>query len=159
MSKEKWVDVVDVLRKGQAALKLGETLHVTNFASEQAMTAIEIGDPRMDVQVDEKHHLPSLLATGVLETDISFAQAAQLLDCLTSKLVQWWQGCSLQQTLYTSMHLLAQDRLDNAPVLLAITGLVSAIVSITKHVIAHCSVINVRIFSLLLDRPVVPSSR
>ena len=105
----------------------------------------------MDVPVQEVRHMPSLLASGALKTDITLAEAAQLLDCLTSKLVQWWQGCSLQQTLYTSLHLLAQDRLEDAPVLRATTGLVSAIVSVTKHIISHSGVINVR----SLSRPAI----
>jgi Mak10 subunit, NatC N(alpha)-terminal acetyltransferase len=144
MPEERWVDITEALRKGQACLKLGEMAHTSTFAVEQGMTAIQLGDKRMDVTVDENHHLPSVLASEALWTDLSTAQVAQLLDCLTAKLLQWWEGKNLQQTVYTSLHMLAQDKLEGAPMLQAGTALISALVSISKHIIQSSSVIHVR---------------
>lgn len=141
---EKWVDVTEALRKGRGSLKTGEMLNVAHFALEQAMTAIEIGDVRMDMPVDKSHYLPELLKSGVLKTHLTWAETAQLLDCLTSKLVQWWEGKNLQQTVYTSLHMIAQNQLEAQPVLQAATALVSGIVSVCKHIIVSSCVINVR---------------
>ena len=138
------MDVTDALRKGNAALKLGETVQTSTFAVEQAMTAIEIGDERMDRPVQESQLLTSRLASGIVEQELSFAQVALFLDCLTAKLAQWWSGCSLSQTVYTSLHMLAQDRLQEQPAMAAGTALLSAIVSMSKQIIHTSSVVYVR---------------
>ena len=145
MPEEQWVDVTKALKAGLACMKLGETVHVSDFASEQAMTAIHIGDPRMDSPITQRQHLPSCLESGALRTDLSFAETAQLLDSLLARLAHWLcRHASLQTTLYTSLHLINQDKLQDAPVLRAGMAIVSGIISLAKQVVLSSGVIHVR---------------
>ena len=140
----KWVNVTDTLRQAQGSLALGEMLHVPHFTVEQAMTAIEIGDPRMDAGPDAGVELQAQLDSDQLQPALSVQQSAVLLDYLISKLVQWWSGRSLQQTVYTSLHVLGHNRLDAHPVPRAIASLVLALVSMCKTIIQDSGVIHVR---------------
>ena len=142
--KEKWVDVTQVLAKGTSSLRMGEMLHAPHFAVEQAMTSMQIGDPRMDLPVDKGHHVESLLESKSFGTPLTWAQTAQLLDCLAGKLAQWWVGSSLQLTIQSSLHLLGRDRLDSQPVVQAGMDLVLALVSTTRRIIESSCVIHVR---------------
>lgn len=140
----KWVDVTDTLRRAQDSLHLGEMLHVPHFVVDQAMTAIEIGDPRMDAGPDAGLELQAQLDSDKLQPDLSLQQSAVLLDFLVSKLVQWWSGRSLQQTVYTSLHVLGHNRLDAHPVPRVIASLVLGLVSLCKAIIQDSGVVHVR---------------
>lgn len=139
-----WDDVTEALRRGVQTLRAGELVARDDFAPEQAISAVEIGDPRMDLPLTAACHIPSLLAAGRMPLDVGMAAAAALLDALTFKLLQWWRGHSLQQTLQTVLYFRAQDALANAPLLAASAGIVTALVSVTRDIISLGGVLMVR---------------
>jgi Mak10 subunit, NatC N(alpha)-terminal acetyltransferase len=138
-----WVDVTAALRRGVQSLRTGELLARTDFSPDQAISAIEIGDSRMDQPLTEACHIPSLLAAGRMPTNLSMAQVAALMDAMTFSLVQWWKGHSLQQTLQTVLYFRAQEELKDFPLLAASTGLVTALVSVSRDVISLSGVLMV----------------
>jgi hypothetical protein len=141
---DQWVDVTAALGKARATLKSGEMLHSPHFTVEQAMTALEIGDPRMDAGAEAKPDVQSMICSGCMRVDLSMAETVQLLECLECKLVQWWKGHTLHQTIYTSLHVLGHERLKEEPILDAAVLLILALVSVSKQIIHDCGVIHVR---------------
>ena len=132
-------------------MRMGELLHAAHFAVDHAMTSVHIGDPRMDLPVDSEHHLESALESPQFTTPLSWAETAQLFDCLIALLAQWWGGASLQLTVHSSLHFLGRDRLDDQPVVQAGVEAVVALVSTTRAIIASSAVIHVRTSSSGFD--------
>lgn len=140
----KWVNVADALQRGAAQLRLGEMLHTPTFQLAQAISAVEIGDPRMDFPLNESTHVPSLLADGKMPLGLDLPVQLAVVDSLIALLAQWWTGVTLLQTVYTSLYMLAQQDLVKDPYLKAATSIVTAIVGISKFIIYQSMVVEVR---------------
>jgi hypothetical protein len=144
-NEEMWVDVTAALRRGVQKLNLGEMLCAPGFELEQAISAAEVGDPRMDPPVKAEKNADALVEQGEMPLQLSHEQQAALLDALTVRLVQWWTGHPLHLTLYTSLHLAAIDKVPKErAVLRAIVDLVQALVDLTRHICHASGVIAVR---------------
>lgn len=140
-----WVDIKAALDKGVSNLNVGEMLSVRNFNLAEAVSAVEIGDPRMDPPLQHDMRKDALVDQGQLDLDLTLSQAAALLDDLLVKLVQWWKGHPPYLTLYTSLHLAARDQIPaDKLVLRAIVDVVQALVDITRDIFHLSRVITVR---------------
>ena len=143
-NKDVWVDIKAALDKGVSSLHVGEMLSVRNFNLHEAVSAAEIGDPRMDPPLQHDMHKDALVEQGQLKLDLTLSQQAALLDELLVKLVQWWRGHPPYLTLYTSLHLAARDSIPaDKPVLRAIVDVVQALVDITRDIFHLSRVITV----------------
>jgi hypothetical protein len=142
-ASDQWVEVTQALERARNTLKCGEMLHTPQFSVEQAMTAIEIGDPRMDAGDGASPDFQTMMDSGCMRVELSMSELAQLLECLQCKLVRWWKGCTLQQTIYTSLHVLGHERLKGHPVLDAAVTLLLALVGVSQQIIQDCGVIHV----------------
>lgn len=144
-SEETWVDVTAALRSGVKKLSVGETLCAQGFELEQAISAAEIGDPRMDPPLDPDMHADALVEQGKMSVELSLEQQAALLDALTVRMVQWWTGTPLHLTLYTSLHLAAREKVpEECSILRASVDVVQSLIDITRHICHHSGVVVVR---------------
>jgi hypothetical protein len=143
-SEEMWVDVTAALRSGVQKLKIGEMLCAQGFELEQAISAAEIGDPRMDPPLDPDMHPDALVERGEMSLELTMEQQAALLDALTVRMVQWWTGSPLHLTLYTSLHLAARERIpEERSVLRASVDIAQSLIDITRHISHHSGVVVV----------------
>lgn len=142
--EEAWVDVTAALRSGVQKLSMGETLCAQGFELEQAISAAEIGDPRMDPPLDPDMHADALVEQGKMAVDLSMEQQGALLDALTVRMVQWWTGNPLHLTLYTSLHLAARERVPmECSLLRASMDVVQSLIDLTRHISHHSGVVVV----------------
>lgn len=140
-----WVDIKSALHKGVDSLRMGEMVSVQNFNLHEAVSAAEIGDPRMDPPLQHDMQKDVLVEKGLLNLDLTLAQQAALLDALLVKLVQWWKGHHPYLTLYTSLHLAAMDNIPaEKTVLRAIVDVVQGLIDLTRDIFHLSGVISVR---------------
>lgn len=140
-----WVDIKSALDKGVKSLNMGEMVSVPSFNLHEAVSAAEIGDPRMDPPLQHEMQKDDLVEQGLLDLDLTLAQQAALLDELLIKLVQWWKGNHPYLTLYTSLHLAARDEIPVEKVVLRATvDVVQGLVDLTRDIFHLSGVISVR---------------
>ncbi|KAK9867013.1 hypothetical protein WJX84_003646 [Apatococcus fuscideae] len=99
----------------------GELLHAPSFSLFEAMSAIEIGDPRMDASLAA---LTSPTAGDLIDSGKVPAQLVDttLLSILDKQMIlemTWQQGHSLAQTVFTCIYMLRPDRASSMPLLAA----------------------------------------
>lgn len=84
MPSEEWADAGPVLDAGAASLRLGELLHSASFDLYEAMSAVEIMEPRMDVGMDASgcRSLEEALAAGAAKANPSAIEVLQLAEGL-----------------------------------------------------------------------------
>jgi hypothetical protein len=109
------VDLIDVqpfLQTVCDGMQVGELLCRNNFNLHDAMIAIEIGDPKMDVGLrrGDNRSLEELLAAGLAPVDISLESQLAVIDKLMCMEYTWHNGVVLSQTVFTSLYLLDTER-------------------------------------------------
>ncbi|KAB5595202.1 N-alpha-acetyltransferase 35 [Ceratobasidium theobromae] len=99
------VDIKEFIDAATQDLEVGEVLFMPNFSLFDAMSAIEIMDPRMD---------SALVPPGVTPPEVPFTdpnaplvaeQVCWILDRTMSAEMGWHGGYALSQTLYTSLYM------------------------------------------------------
>ncbi|KAG9126713.1 hypothetical protein FRC07_002256 [Ceratobasidium sp. 392] len=100
-----FVDITEFVEEVAEELESGELLFMPNFALFDAMSAIEIMDPRMD---------SALVPPGVTPPEVPFTdpnapllaeEVCWVLDRTMSAEMGWHSGYALSQTLYTSLYM------------------------------------------------------
>ena len=96
-------------------------MHIENFQLFEAMTAIELMDPKMDVGMmcNRKKKIlnfeQSIEAGKCKINDFTFEEKIGIIDETFACFVTWLEGYSLSQTVFTNLYLhnpsLIQDRL------------------------------------------------
>eukprot|EP01089_Gocevia_fonbrunei_P023079 TRINITY_DN9579_c0_g1_i1.p1 TRINITY_DN9579_c0_g1~~TRINITY_DN9579_c0_g1_i1.p1 ORF type:complete len:765 (-),score=187.63 TRINITY_DN9579_c0_g1_i1:82-2376(-) len=106
-SFHEWQDVNDLLEKAFADMELGQMIQLPGFGLYEAMSAIEIMDPKMDsgIGAETVRTLPELKELGEIEEDLTIPQVLSIMDKLLCLEVMWYSGFSLAQTLFTCLHL------------------------------------------------------
>ncbi|MFH4974108.1 hypothetical protein AB6A40_000817 [Gnathostoma spinigerum] len=103
-------------------LQLGELAKCDYFQLSEAMSAIELMDPKMDIGMvpfDSSIRFENLVAHGLLNVDhMEKRELIATMDALMSALVSWLEGNSLAQTLLTCVCLHNVEAISD-PVLLA----------------------------------------
>lgn len=107
-----WQDVHDVLRQAAVQLQPGELLHTESFNLFEAMSAIEIGDPKMDAGLDAANAATAdeLVQQGHAPEELSNEQILAVMDKLLALQASWHTGNALPQTVFTCLYLLRPDR-------------------------------------------------
>lgn len=107
-----WVDVTTEFKDAASQLALGELLHDSSFGLFEAMSAIEMMDPKMDAgmlcnQIQRKvHNLEQAVEAGLVKTDnLTHAELIGIMDASLATLVTWLEGHSLAQTIFTNLYL------------------------------------------------------
>ncbi|ELT98724.1 hypothetical protein CAPTEDRAFT_112621 [Capitella teleta] len=112
MASYNWVDITTEFMEKSSELKLGELLHDPEFGLFEAMSAIEMMDPKMDAgmlcnQAKKKFlNLKHGIETGFVKIkDLSYPELLGIIDDTYACLVTWLEGHSLAQTVFTNLYL------------------------------------------------------
>ncbi|XP_052824393.1 N-alpha-acetyltransferase 35, NatC auxiliary subunit [Octopus bimaculoides] len=107
-----WVDITDEFSQACSELHLGELLRDSSFTLFEAMSAIEMMDPKMDAgmlcnQTKRKvlNFEQSIKASTVSIKDLKFPKLIGIMDATLACLVTWLEGHSLAQTVFTNLYL------------------------------------------------------
>lgn len=107
-----WMDITDEFTTACTDLKLGELMHDANFGLFEAMSAIEMMDPKMDagMMCNQRHSRVTSLQQGI-ETGLvkvkglTGQEMTGIIDDTLACLVTWLEGHSLAQTVFTNLYL------------------------------------------------------
>ncbi|KAH8371055.1 hypothetical protein KR093_006013 [Drosophila rubida] len=115
-----WVDVTQEFHEACAELLPGELAQDMLFGLFEAMSAIEIMDPKMDVGMGfDKFDLPppsfeAAVAMGAIKLDaLEPAELIGIFDALFACLVSWLEGNSMDQVLFTCLYLHAPSQIQD----------------------------------------------
>lgn len=107
-----WKSVTTEFFEACSELSLGELVHDEIFGLFEAMSAIEMMDPKMDVGIilnkDEPvpHTFQTAVSAGVLKLEnFTNEELIGIFDSIYSCLVCWLEGHSLDQILFTCLYL------------------------------------------------------
>ncbi|XP_005091639.1 N-alpha-acetyltransferase 35, NatC auxiliary subunit isoform X2 [Aplysia californica] len=110
--KFKWVDITKDFFAASSQLQLGELLHDTSFGLFEAMSAIEMMDPKMDAgmlcnQIKRKVlTLEQCVEEGSVKVSgLDYQELIGIMDATLACMVTWIEGHSLAQTVFTNLYL------------------------------------------------------
>lgn len=107
-----WLDAQPFLAAVADQMAPGEMLHAPSFSLFEAMSAIEIGDPRMDASLAAltSPTAKDLVESGLVPTQLDNTTLLSVLDKQMMMEMTWQQGHSLAQTVFTCVYMLRPDR-------------------------------------------------
>ncbi|KAH8039991.1 hypothetical protein HPB51_009247 [Rhipicephalus microplus] len=107
-----WKDITKEFREATRELELGELVHDDSFTLFEAMSAIEMMDPKMDAGMmcnfgnKKVMNFDQAVSAGALKiADLSPAEHIGIIDSTLACLVTWLEGHSLAQTVFTNLYL------------------------------------------------------
>lgn len=107
-----WFDAQSVLLEVTEQLQHGQMLQSDHFSLFEAMSAVEIGDPKMDAGLDTAT-APTpddLVDQGLAPLDLTGSQLIATFDRLAAMQASWHSGNSIAQTVFVCLYLLKPDR-------------------------------------------------
>ncbi|XP_018332280.1 N-alpha-acetyltransferase 35, NatC auxiliary subunit isoform X2 [Agrilus planipennis] len=116
-----WVDITEYFLNAVKDLSLGELLHDGTFGLFEAMSAIEMMDPKMDAGMlcnrgtrKIKSFDQAVKENKLKLSKFTISEQIGIIDTTLSCVVSWLEGHSLAQTVFTNLYLhkpyLIQDR-------------------------------------------------
>ena len=106
-------NVQDLLERARKSLKVGELLASPSFDLHTSMTAMEIGDPKMDPamrRVDQRSLSERVAAGEAPLQSLSESSLLATMDRLLQLEVAWHDGFMLSQTVYTCLYMMDLER-------------------------------------------------
>eukprot|EP00775_Hariotina_reticulata_P003404 gene3404-3677_t len=104
-----WVPVADLLDRASQELDVGQMLHTSVFSLFEAMSAVEIGNQKMDPGARPKGDLTPL-EQRPLQLELSQEQLLGVMDQLLCLEATWHNGGSLATTVYSSLYMMQPQR-------------------------------------------------
>ncbi|XP_036594155.1 N-alpha-acetyltransferase 35, NatC auxiliary subunit isoform X3 [Trichosurus vulpecula] len=115
-----WVDITQDFEEACRELKLGELLHDKLFGLFEAMSAIEMMDPKMDAgmignQVNRKVlNFEQAIKDGTIKIkDLTLPELIGIMDTCFCCLITWLEGHSLAQTVFTCLYIHNPDFIED----------------------------------------------
>ncbi|KAL3701462.1 hypothetical protein R1sor_019484 [Riccia sorocarpa] len=107
-----WVDGTVFLKAACDDLAVGELIHGENFSLFEAMSALEIMDPKMDAGMTTSGYktVEEAIERGAAPVDLTISQIIDVMDHLLSCEATWHKGHSLAQTVFSCLYMLKLDR-------------------------------------------------
>uniref|UniRef100_A0A2K6EP48 N-alpha-acetyltransferase 35, NatC auxiliary subunit n=1 Tax=Propithecus coquereli TaxID=379532 RepID=A0A2K6EP48_PROCO len=119
-SNTSWVDITQDFEEACRELKLGELLHDKLFGLFEAMSAIEMMDPKMDAgmignQVNRKVlNFEQAIKDGTIKIkDLTLPELIGIMDTCFCCLITWLEGHSLAQTVFTCLYIHNPDFIED----------------------------------------------
>ncbi|XP_063769848.1 N-alpha-acetyltransferase 35, NatC auxiliary subunit isoform X3 [Pseudophryne corroboree] len=119
-SNANWIDITQEFRDACSELKLGELLHDKLFGLFEAMSAIEMMDPKMDAgmignQVNRKVlNFEQAIKDGTIKIkDLTWPDLIGIMDTCFCCLITWLEGHSLAQTVFTCLYVHNPDFIED----------------------------------------------
>ncbi|KAK9901701.1 hypothetical protein WJX75_009287 [Coccomyxa subellipsoidea] len=98
-----WLDIEELIQDAAEALQEGELVHDDHFSLYEAMSAVEIGDPKLDAGMCTG---PSGVQEVRPASSLSSSDALAVADRLFAAEATWHQGNNLPQTVFTCLYIL-----------------------------------------------------
>uniref|UniRef100_A0A1I8EQ74 Protein MAK10 homolog n=1 Tax=Wuchereria bancrofti TaxID=6293 RepID=A0A1I8EQ74_WUCBA len=137
------VDITDDFFMECKKLNNGELVMADDFQLSEAMSAIELMDPKMDIGMkpfDPSTAFESLIASGRLNiTNMDEREMIATMDAMLASLISWLEGNSIAQTLLTCVFLNHMDSVTDS-VLSAFSYGVLELTTVFRHIIQMASV-------------------
>lgn len=118
--KTEWQDITDHFLETAQMLGPGELVQEANFSLFDAMSAIELMDPKMDASVQwgkfasYPKSMEEIRKRGILKVDgHTPAELIGIMDEALTCMVTWLEGHTLAQTVFTCLYLLDPDPIEN----------------------------------------------
>ncbi|XP_073402099.1 N-alpha-acetyltransferase 35, NatC auxiliary subunit isoform X3 [Dendrobates tinctorius] len=115
-----WIDITLEFKDACSELKLGELLHDKLFGLFEAMSAIEMMDPKMDAgmignQVNRKVlNFDQAIKDGNIKIkDLTWPDLIGIMDTCFCCLITWLEGHSLAQTVFTCLYVHNADFIED----------------------------------------------
>ena len=107
-----WYDAQSVLHEITEQLQHGQMLQSEHFSLFEAMSAVEIGDPKMDAGLDTATAPTpdALVDQGLAPLELSGSQLIATLDRLATMQASWHSGNTIAQTVFVCLYMLKPDR-------------------------------------------------
>eukprot|EP00929_Paragymnodinium_shiwhaense_P015375 TRINITY_DN123459_c0_g1_i1.p1 TRINITY_DN123459_c0_g1~~TRINITY_DN123459_c0_g1_i1.p1 ORF type:complete len:756 (-),score=218.86 TRINITY_DN123459_c0_g1_i1:282-2549(-) len=105
--EEEWVDVSDTFFGAAGTMATGQMLASPSFRLYDAMSAIEIMDPKMDSGFDSQKDMTIERAVkdAVVSTSLAMRELAGLCDVLLMYYIMWMEGHTIAQTCFCCIYL------------------------------------------------------
>jgi len=104
-----WKDITQLMKEATGEMEVGQLVCRENFGLYEAMSALEIMDPKMDsgMNSEKVHSLQERLDLGTIpqDTALSIPNLIGIMDSLLSCETMWFLGNTLAQTLFTCLYL------------------------------------------------------
>ncbi|KAG8228326.1 hypothetical protein J437_LFUL009371 [Ladona fulva] len=118
-----WVEVTDDFFQCIKELELGELLHDEMFGLFEAMSAIEMMDPKMDAGMlcnrgnKKALSFDQAVQAGTLKLDdLTIEEQIGIIDSTLACVVSWLEGHSLAQTVFTNLYLHKPYQIEDRPI-------------------------------------------
>ena len=110
---EEWVDITSLCELAVSGMNLGEMIESSNFRLLDAMSAIEIMDPKMDTgyKSHEDMTLAKAEALGLVSEHLEAQVLVGLMDHLMMYYLLWLDGHTIVQTCFSCVYLQDAPRL------------------------------------------------
>ena len=107
-----WYDAQPVLHEITEQLQHGQMLQSEHFSLFEAMSAVEIGDPKMDAGLDTATAPApdALIDQGLAPLELSGSQLVATFDRLAAMQASWHSGNTIAQTVFVCLYMLKPDR-------------------------------------------------
>ncbi|KAL1513405.1 hypothetical protein ABEB36_002825 [Hypothenemus hampei] len=112
VGQNQWMEITDLFTESVKDLQLGELLHDDLFGLFEAMSAIEMMDPKMDAGMlcnrgaRKITSFEQAVTDGLLPlNDLEAITLLGIVDGTLARLVSWLEGHSLAQTVFTCLYL------------------------------------------------------
>ena len=105
-----WEDITQSFREEAYSLELGQLLHDERFTLVEAMSALELMDPKTDSGMSINDHdilsLNDAIAKGALKCEnFEYEEIILIMDTICACEVTWLKGNAMAQTLFTCLYL------------------------------------------------------
>ncbi|XP_033211801.1 N-alpha-acetyltransferase 35, NatC auxiliary subunit [Belonocnema kinseyi] len=117
-----WVDITQEFFDSIKGLELGELLHDDLFGLFEAMSAIEMMDPKMDAGMlcnrgnNKPYTFNQAVDSGTIKLDnLEVSDVIAIIDSTYACIVSWLEGHSLAQTVFTNLYLHQPSQIVDKP--------------------------------------------
>ncbi|WIA23577.1 hypothetical protein OEZ85_000294 [Tetradesmus obliquus] len=129
-----WVSLSALLDAASSELNEGQLLHTSVFSLFEAMSAVEIGNPKMDAGARPKGD-STPLEQRLMQLELSPQQLLGVMDHLLCLEATWHNGGSLARTLYSSMYMMQPARTASNQVLSSYCRATEAVCAEVNHLV------------------------
>jgi len=143
---DQWEDITDRIPTAASLLRCGELLHHSSFSLKESMSALEVGDPKMDAAMHAARgtmDVDRALASGLIPAsarDLTLFQQLEVIDELFACEVTSFTGAALAYSLYTCIYLHRLSLLRDCPLLYAYVLLQLKTIELTRQIIIQADI-------------------
>lgn len=134
----RWMDASAFVSQVCTDLEVGQLVNGENFSLFEAMSALEIMDPKMDAGMAGCGviTLEDAIENGKAPVSLSTPQLIDVMDHLLACEATWHRGHSLAQTVFSCLYLLDLDRTSPNALLYSYCKTIRAVCNLARNVVA-----------------------